>query len=239
MCLTCTPSRLAEVNDALEPILADVRDTGEIPPAKDKRFELVAHRVGVAPHSLQYHLKKCMIDFEIQDQRLIELKDLSQAISTAKAEYASIPSMQNATAYTSLVNTFRALASDIEGQNDPEQAVAFIAETLLAPLSRKTLALVAEELRSLRESITPTLPKGQASYLDSQLKGAISRVSTSLRDSMDEGLKAVCSYYKVELEAKDRKRTLDSTAPVTSSADAGKLLTEQPVVDVVDDPNVH
>lgn len=234
MCLMCTPTKLVEVNDALAPVLADVRDTGEVPPAKDKRFELVAHRVGIAPHSLQYHLKKCLIDFEIQDQRLVELKDLSQAISTAKSEYAANPTMQNATAYTSMLNTFMSLASEIEGQQDPEQAVTFIAETVMAPMSRKTLSLVAEELRSLRDSLGPILPKGQTSYVDSQLKGAVARVSNALRDSLDEGLKSVCGYYKVELEAKERKRAIDTAAPVQSSADAGRMLDDVPT-----DPNVH
>lgn len=201
-------------------ILSDVKESGEVPKAKDNRFEAVAQRVGIAPHSLRYHLKECMLDLEIQDQRFLELKDLSQAISTAKQEYLANPGLPNATAYTSLLNAFMALASEIEGQQDPEQAVSFIVETAMAPMSRRTLAIVTEEIRNLRDAITQLVPKNQASYVDSQMKASLTRVSTALRDATDEGLKAICSYYKVELEAKDRKRALEGAAPIQNTADA-------------------
>ena len=201
-------------------ILSDVKESGEVPKAKDNRFEAVAQRVGIAPHSLRYHLKECMLDLEIQDQRFLELKDLSQAISTAKQEYLANPGLPNATAYTSLLNAFMALASEIEGQQDPEQAVSFIVETAMAPMSRRTLAIVTEEIRNLRDAITQLVPKNQATYVDSQMKASLTRVSTALRDATDEGLKAVCSYYKVELEAKDRKRALEGAAPIQNTADA-------------------
>lgn len=224
VCVGCTPSKVKEINEALEPVLADVKDSGEIPKAKDSRFELVAHRVGIAPHSLRYHLKECMLDLEIQDQRFLELKDLSQAISTAKQEYLANPGLPNATAYTSLLNTFISLANEIEGQQDPEQAVSFVVETALAPISRKTLAIVTEELRSLRDALNQIVPKNQVPYVDSQMKATLTRVSTSLRDATDEGLKAVCSYYKVELEAKERKRALEGAAPIQNTGDATQAL---------------
>lgn len=226
VCVGCTPSKVKDINEALDPILADVKDSGEIPKAKDSRFELVAQRVGIAPHSLRYHLKECLLDLEIQDQRFLELKDLTQAISTAKQEYLANPSLPNATAYTSLLNAFMQLAGEIEGQQDPEQAVSFVVETALAPISRKVLAIVTEELRNVRDSVNQLVPKNQASYVDSQVKAALTRVSTSLRDATDEGLKAVCSYYKVELEAKDRKRALENAAPIQNTADANVALAD-------------
>lgn len=224
VCVGCTPTKVKDINAALDPVLADVRDSGEIPKAKDVRFDLIAQRVGIAPHSLRYHLKECLLDLEIQDQRFLELKDLSQAISTAKQEYLSNPSLPNATAYTSLLNSFMSLADAIEGQQDPEQAVSFVVETALAPISRKTLAIVTEEIRNLRDSVNQLVPKNQASYVDSQMKAALTRVSTALRDATDEGLKALCSYYKVELEAKERKRALEGAAPIQNTADATSAL---------------
>ncbi len=199
VCVGCTQTKIKEINEALASVLSDVKESGEIPKAKDRRFEDIAQRVGIAPHSLRYHLKECMLDLEIQDQRFLELKDLTQAISTAKQEY---------------------LASEIEGQQDPEQAVSFVVETALAPISRKVLSIVTEEVRNLRDSVTQLVPKNQASYVDSQMKASLTRVSTALRDATDEGLKAICSYYKVELEAKDRKRALESAAPIQNTADA-------------------
>lgn len=234
ICVGCTPSKVKEVSDALAPVLADVKETGEIPKAKDHRLELVAQHVGLAPHSLRYHLKECLLDLEIQDQRYRELKDLAHAISTAKSEYLANPSMQNATAYTSMLNTFMSLANEIEGQQDPEQAVSFVVETALAPMSRKSLSVVTEELRNLRDALTQLVPKNQSSYVDSQLKSALTRVSSALRDATDDGLKAVCSYYKVELEAKERKRALEGAAPIQNTADATVAL-----MDGLDKLTVH
>jgi hypothetical protein len=191
VCVGCTQTKIKEINEALASVLSDVKESGEIPKAKDRRFEDIAQRVGIAPHSLRYHLKECMLDLEIQDQRFLELKDLTQAISTAKQEYLANPSLPAATAYTSLLNTFMTLASEIEGQQDPEQAVSFVVETALAPISRKVLSIVTEEVRNLRDSVTQLVPKNQASYVDSQMKASLTRVSTALRDATDEGLKAI------------------------------------------------
>jgi hypothetical protein len=206
-------------------LLDDVKSTGEIPKAKDHRFDAIANTVGVAPHSLRYHLKECLLDREIQDQRFLELKDLTQAVGTAKSEYMANPSMANATAYTSLLNAFMSLANEIEGQQDPEQTVSFVAETVLAPMSRKTLASLTEELRNLRDSIKELVPKTQAAFIDAQINASLTRAAGALRDVTDEGLKAVCSYYKVELEAKERKRTLENAAPIQNAADATTALT--------------
>lgn len=219
MCVGCTPSKVQEINQALSPTLEDVKQTGEIPKAADPRLDLVAQRVGISPHSLRYHLKECLVDQEIQDQRFQELRDVIEALATAKQEYLANPGMASATAYTSLLTQFRGLADDIEGQFDPEVTVEYVVETVLNPMSRKTLAVAAEELRSLREAMGPLVSKNQMAFVDAQMKATLTRVSAVLRDSLDESLKTLCSYYKVELEAKARKRALDSgvMVPVTSS----------------------
>lgn len=224
VCVVCTDDKIRQVDAALEPLLQEVRATGEVPKASDSKFDTASRAVGVAPNSLRYHLKECLLDLEIQDQRLQELVDMSDAVATAKDAYAKNPSMQNASALAGLMNVWRALASDIEGQQDPEQAVVFVAETVMGPLSKRTLAVVTEELRALRDGIGPSLAKGQSTYVDAQLKSALTRVSNALRDSLDESLKSVCGYYKVELEAKERRRTIESAAPIQNSSDAAKAL---------------
>jgi AcrR family transcriptional regulator len=228
VCVGCTPTKVKEIDQALSPILEDVKQTGEIPKAQDTRLDLVAQRVGISPHSLRYHLKECLVDQEIQDQRFQELKDIIDCVSTAKQEYLANPGMGQATALSQLLTQFRGLADDIEGQFDPEVTVEYVVETVLNPLSRKTLAVAAEELRSLREAMTPLVSKNQMAYVDAQMKATLTRISAVLRDSLDESLKTLCSYYKVELEAKARKRALDSgvtstpalfNAPAKSSTD--------------------
>ena len=197
----------------LQPILQDVKDTGEIPKAKDQRFSVVATAIGLAPHSLRYHLKECLLDLEIQDQRFQELKDLVEALKTAKQEYMANPGMNAASAYTSILTQFRGLAEDIEGQTDPELTVEFIVETVLGPMNRHVLSSATRAMYDLRESLNNLLPKTQQPFVDTQIKAALSQVASSIRDSTDDGLKALCGYYKVELEAKSRARALDSSIP--------------------------
>jgi len=209
VCVGCTPAKVDEINVALAPLLAEVKASGEVPKARDSRFDSVSHRVGIAPHSLRYHLKECMLDLEIQDQRFQEFKSITDALSTANQEYMGNPTMQNSTAYTQLLTQWRALAEDIEGQTDPEVTVEFIVDKVLNSLSRQMLAAAAEELRSLRTQLDPLVDRNHKAFIDSQLKSSLSRISAVLRDSLNESLKSLCEYYKVELEAKARMRALD------------------------------
>lgn len=218
VCVGCTSEKVSEVNNALSPILNELKQTGEIPKVRDGRLSVISSSLGISPASLRYHLKECLLDLEIQDQRFHELKDLVEAIKTAKQEYLANPSMQQATAYTSLLNTFRALAEDIEGQTDPEVTVEFITSTVLGPMNRHVLSSIAEELRNLRETLFGLLADNHRPYVDSQIKSVLSRVSSSIRESTDDGLKALCGYYKVELEAQQRKRTLESSSVDSKSS---------------------
>lgn len=218
MCVGCTPAKVTEIDRALGLILEDVKQSGEIPKVQDSRLDLVAHAVGISPHSLRYHLKECLVDQEIQDQRFQELKDIIDCVATAKQEYLANPGMGQATALSQLLTQFRGLADDIEGQFDPEVTVEYVVETVLNPMSRKTLAVAAEELRGLREGMIPLVSKNQMAYVDAQMKAALTRISSVLRDALDDSLKTLCSYYKVELEAKNRKRTLDSGTAIPSTS---------------------
>ena len=222
VCIACSPAKAEKVTLALSALLADVREYGEVPKPQDKRFEKVALDVELSPYSLWYHLKECMLDFEIQDQKLVELKDLARAIAMAKDEYTSNPSMQNSTAYTQLINAFMSMADNIEGSVDPEATVEFIVEAVMSPITRRALGALAEELRSLRESLLPLVAKNQTTFLDTQVKSTMGRVASQLRDATDESLKALCDYYKVELETKRRKRALDhvSTKPLDEDPEA-------------------
>jgi hypothetical protein len=210
LCIGLSAKRVKEINVSVAGLLDQIRDTGEIPKAQDRRIKAKADEWSVAPHSLRYHIKECLLDLEIQDQRFQELKDLTEAIQTAKQEYAVNPTMQLATALTSLLTQWRGLAEDIEGQTDPAVTVEFITQSVLAPINRQVLAAVAEELREVRTSVTSMVPRNQQSFVDAQIKSAMSRVSVALRESTDDGLKALCEYYKVELEAQSRKNALAS-----------------------------
>lgn len=220
VCVGCTDPKVMEIDAALKPLLADVKATGEVPKAIDRRFNDIAHLVGISPYSLRYHLKECLLDHEIQDQRLVELKDIISAISTAKHEYLSNPSVHTATAYTSLMNTFRALAGDIEGQQDPEVTVDYIIQNVMNPVSRRSLAALAEELRNLRTSLLEIVPRNHSTYIRTQIDGAVKRISSALAMSLDEGLKNLTSYYKIELEAQTRKRALESGVSLAEDEEA-------------------
>lgn len=210
VCTLTTPEKAEEVDQALGPLLTHAKKTGEIPKATDQRFKDVSSLIGIAPNSLRFHLRNCLVDMEIQDQRFQELKDLTELLSTAKAEYQANPSMNTATAVNQLLTQWRGLAEDIEGQQDPSQTVDFLVEVVLGPMNRVILAETAKELREVREAVKGLVPKNNQPYVISQVNAALSRISAALRDATDDGLKNICGYYKVELEAQQRKRAMET-----------------------------
>jgi hypothetical protein len=216
VCVACTTERVRDVNLALAPVLEDVKSTGEIPKPVDKRFEPISHQFSLSPWSLQYHLKTCLVDLEIQDQRLIELKDLAQALSTAKQEYQANPGVGQAQALAALMGVFMTLAKDIEGQEDPEATVTFIVETVLNPMGRKTLAALSEESRNFRETMKGLVSPSQQVYVSNQADLLVKNVAAHLRDMLDDSLKRLTTYYKVELEARARKRMMESGSSLPS-----------------------
>lgn len=219
VCVGNTASRVQTINEALQPLVQSVRESGLVPKARDARFDAIAEALGTAPHSLRFHLKECLMGHEIHDQRLEEMKDLVEALSTAKQEYHAQPSVHTAGAYAQLMTQFRGLADDIEGQIDPEVTVEYLVESVLSPLTRRMLGSMAEELRHLRDNAGIALSQKQMTHLDSYIKAALSSLSGVLRDGLDESLKALCDYYKVELEVKARKRALAGAVATLSSDD--------------------
>jgi hypothetical protein len=213
------------INEALQPLVQSVRESGLVPKARDARFDAIAETIGTAPHSLRFHLKECLMGHEIHDQRLEEMKDLVEALSTAKQEYHAQPTVHTAGAYAQLLTQFRGLADDIEGQTDPEVTVEYIVESVLSPLTRRTLSSMAEELRNLRENAGISLSQKQLTHLDSYVKTLLSSLSSALRDGLDESLKLLCDYYKVELEVKARRRALESAVATLAEPDYAPSLT--------------
>jgi hypothetical protein len=211
VCVGCTQAKIDEVNTALNPILEEVKSTGEVPKAADKRFVAHAHALGISPYSLQYHLRTCLVDLEIQDQRLLELKDFASLLATAKHEFETNPTMQNATSVKQMADVFRALCEDIEGQQDPNETVTYLTEAVLSPIARQTLATTTENLRNLRDALLEFVPKTQSSFIRSQIDSALQNMASSMRATMDESLKNICNYYKFELDAQHRKRAMEAT----------------------------
>ena len=215
VCIICTKSKIKEVDNSLQEILEEVKVSGEVPKARDRRFGEIAETMGIAPRSLRYHLKECLLDQEIQDQRLVELKSLTEAVSTAKTEYMSGPSVDKATAYSSLLSSWRQLASDIEGQTDPEVTVEYVVEAVLTPINRAVLVAAASTLQDLRNGLIEVLPKGQQSLVKSQINSAMLGISNELKASTEEAIDSLCTYYKVELEAKQKKRSIEASIDIT------------------------
>ena len=215
VCIICTKSKIAEVDKSLNDLLEEVKESGEVPKAKDRRFGDIAERLGIAPRSLRYHLKECLLDQEIQDQRLVELKSLTEAVSTAKTEYMSGPSVDKATAYSSLLGSWRQLASDIEGQTDPEVTVEYIVEAVLNPINRAVLQAAAGTLQDLRNSLMDVLPRGQQPLVKSQIDSAMQNMGNELKSSTEEAIDSLCTYYRVELEAKQKKRAIEASVDTT------------------------
>lgn len=227
------PHMIERIDSALENLREYVRTSGAVPSVKDPTFYTIAVDVGVAPHALRYHLKNCLLDFEIQDQRLLELKDLSQAIGTAKQEYFGFPNEKNAAALATLLQTFMKLADSVEEQQDPDSIVTFVAETVISPMIRQTLGAMTEELKKLRTSLEGMVSKNQQRYIDSQIKAVLSRTSSKLGDQMQESLGSLCEYFKVEFEVQEQRRMIEA-----STMRAPMVFAPTPIVES-DTPNLE
>ncbi len=213
VCLTRKRAAVNIINKALKGMLEDVKQHGEVPHKKDPRYLLIGQEFSIAPNSLRYHLKECLVDQEIQDQRLIELKGLTEALGTAKAFYGENPSVDRATSYTSLVTSWRQLAKDVEGQVDPEVTVEFMVENVVAAITRGVLSSVAEGLKELRGSLYEGLPAGQRTFIKSQMDMMMSQVAQDLKGSTEDAMQSLCEYYRVDMETKQKKRAIESAVP--------------------------
>jgi hypothetical protein len=69
------------------------------------------------------------------------------------------------------------------------------------------------------------LSQKQLTHLDSYVKTLLSSLSSALRDGLDESLKLLCDYYKVELEVKARRRALESAVATLAEPDYAPSLT--------------
>jgi hypothetical protein len=216
VCVGLSTSKIEQVDAALADVLDNVRQTGEIPKVQDHRLQNLAPQLGVAPHSLQYHLKTCLYTRDIQDQLSVEIKDMISALSTAKVVYGNESTLPNAQALSMITESFIKLLKHTEGKQDPEANVAFVAEAILAPLVRKVMGAFTTEIKRYRDTVA-MLNLQHDQVLTSHANNAVSKMALALRESTDESLKSICDYYKVELEAKQRLRTMQlgevETAP--------------------------
>ena len=202
------------INAFLDPILAEVKNTGEVPKPKDKRFQEGALKLGIAPFSLQYHLRTCLIDREIHDQMMVEVKDLIEAVASAKSEYSDKPHLQNAQAVSVLMNTLLSVLSKLEGEQSPEQAIEFIVDQALGHIIRACLADFAKETRDNLALVTPHIPPATRKAVRDQMEASLKRVSITLANASDEAVANLCKFYKVELDAADKKQTLSAITAV-------------------------
>lgn len=213
VCMTRTKREVKVVNKALQPILDEVKERGEVPSKKDPRWLKIGSEFSIFPNSLRYHLKECLVDQEIQDQRLVELKALTEALETAKTEYAQNPNVNTATALTSIMTSWRQLAKDVEGQVDPEVTVEFLVENVIASINREVLSSLAGGIRDMRNALVEGLPAGQKQFVKSQADLLLDRIAQDLRAGTEEAMNTLCEYYRVDIETKQKKRSLEQAVP--------------------------
>lgn len=231
ICSTIVGSRLDAINDALEPMVERVRLTGDVPATGDTLLNEIAAKIEIAPSSLRFHIKECLVQADIQDQRVHELRDLVGNLQVAKLEYASNPDKpQNGQLYLQFVDAFTRLSKEVEGQVDPEVTVQFMISNVIAPFSRDSILTVADEIRELRATLAKTLPASTMSLVDSQFKGMLAKLGNKISEKQKLAMEAVGSYYKVELSAAEIKRSLSDSIskPV---ADARTTLAEKKVLE--------
>ena len=210
VCVGLTDEKVEDVNKALEPLLEDVRQSGEVPKAKDSRFLALAHVLGVAPFSLRFHLSKCLVKREIDDQMMLEFMEMLDALHTAKVEYKETPTLPFASALKQMHSAVLEHHKLLLGEQDPEQAVQFIAETVIGHVLRNSLGVFAKEARQLLTVVLPYLPPTHKTQVTKLVESALIATGNTLHEVAGEALDNVCSYYKVELDVASKKHALAS-----------------------------
>lgn len=202
--------KIAQVNKALEPILADIKATGEVPKAKDPRFGALAVALSITPFALQFHTRQCLVTRELDDQMLLEFKEALDALHIAKVEYKETPTQPYANAMGVIHGMVMKMYEHMTKDHDPELAVQFIAETVIGHVMRHSLGVFAKEARSINESVAPYLPPTHKAAVKKAVESALMSTTNALHDSAQEALDSVCTYYKVELDVASKKSALST-----------------------------
>lgn len=211
VCVGFTETKVDEVNRYLEPLLQTIKDTGEVPKGKDPRFQDIAVAIGVAPFSLRFHLTHCLIEREIDEQMMVEFRDMLEALSIAKTEYKETPTLPFATAMTNIHSAVLKMHDMLVGETDPEQAVHFIAETVISHILRQSLAHYAKSTKGLLDQIVPYLPPTHIRQVTTAFKTNVATTSNALQEAAGEALDNVCNYYKVEMDVASKKKAMQGT----------------------------
>ena len=221
LCGALEEGKLQAVNQQLEPLVASLRSTGELPTASNPLLVEIAKKLELNANSLWFHIKECLVQADIQDQRVSELRDLASTLQVAKLAYESEPDKpQLAGAYVQLLREFRDLSKDVEGQIDPETTVAYMIKDVVSPLAQDVVLLASEQLHELVASMAKTVPKEQLPVVVSQLKSFLTRLGNKVADRQHQSIVAVSKYYKVQLAAADtRKSVLGDVAQARLSLD--------------------
>jgi hypothetical protein len=220
VCVAFSEEKVDEVNKGLEPLLADIKESGEVPKAKDHRFGVLANHLGVSPFALRFHLSKCLIKREIDEQMMVEFTDMLDALHTAKIEYKETPTLPYASALKQIHSAVMDMHDRMMGDADPEQAVQFIAETVISHVMRQSLGVYAKEIRALTQTIKPYLAPQIQIQAVKMGETALMSASTALHEAAQEALENVCTYYKVELDAASKKPLLAGIAVPKKGLDA-------------------
>ncbi len=221
LCSALEEGKLQAVNAQLEPLVATLRSTGELPSASNPTLIEIAHGLGLNANSVRFHVKECLVQADIQDQRVSELRDLASAVQVAKLAYESEPDKpQLANAYVALLREFRDLSKDVEGQIDPETTVTYMVGNVVSPLAKDVVLLASEQLHELVAALGKTVPKEQLPVIVSQLKAFLTRLGTKVAERQHQSIVAVSKYYKVQLAAADtRKSVLGDVTDARASLD--------------------
>ena len=202
------PEKIEQINKALEPILADIKETGEVPKAKDPRFGTLAVALSITPFALQFHTRQCLVTREIDDQMMLEFRDALDALHTAKVEYKENPTQPYANAMGVIHGMVMKMYEHMTKDHDPELAVQFVAETVIGHVMRHSLGVFAKEARAINESVANYLPPTHKAAVKKAVESSLLATSNALQESAQEALDNVCNYYKVELDVAAKKAAL-------------------------------
>lgn len=140
--------------------------------------EIIAVKTGLPLQEVRAAVR----DIKVQPQRTnVEvLRDnlalLQQLLDTATWEYRAMPTLDNASAITQMINTSLTTIKEIESRKDPADLMNEVLAKVVQPLFRAFIVHVTTETNRAREALQDGVPKDFHARIDDALKGLVKNV---------------------------------------------------------------
>lgn len=143
-----------------------------------KSPEIISVKTGIAIREVQVAIKTITSETPRSNVDILRqnLELLQQLLDTATWEYRAAPTVDNATAITSMINTSLSTIKEIESRKDPVELMNEVLAKVVQPLFRLFIKHVTSETSRARVELEDTFPSTQHPKIDDVVKGLVKNV---------------------------------------------------------------